>query len=343
MDDVDRANAARMRELLYGQVISHGLVTVAELGIPDLLAGGPLDLDTLAKHAGADPDALGRLLAALSGIGVFEPRPGDQYALTPLGAMLCTGTPGSALSSALLVGGVVGRAWGGLGEAVRTGRTAFESCFGTGFFAYLAADPELGALFHRSQACDLELEAGELLRVLDLPPGCLLVDVGGGRGDLLARLVAAAPDRRGVLLDRAESAEPARRNLTAAGLADRCEIRSGDFFRDIPAGGDVYLMRDILHDWDDEHCAALLSHCRAMMGEGTRLILVETLTDAPQSRDRAELVAAMDLYMMTVCNGRERDTAHLRRLLEPAGLRLNRVLPLHRGRAAVEAVPGRAG
>lgn len=335
------AAAVAMRHALYGPLLSSALSTVAELGVPDLLGDKPRSAESLAESVGADPAALDRVLRALVAFDVFTEHDGE-FGLTSFGATLRSDATASALPTALLAGAEVGAAWNALGDVVRTGQPAFPKLFGQGYFDYLRTNPELREVFDRSQAEGLALEIDELMACMDLTGRGTVVDVGGGDGALLAHLLAAHPPLRGVLVDLPPVVAVARDKLSGRGLEDRCELVAGDFFEDaIPDGGDLYLLRHITHNWNDERCLALLRNCRRSMRAGARLAVVEMLTGTPASTASArQMTGLMDLYMMSMFgDGRERGAEELTQILAAAGFTVSRVSVLSTAMAVVQADP----
>ncbi|MFC0602221.1 methyltransferase [Streptomyces palmae] len=348
--DGDRAaHAWQMRELIYGHLRSRAVCAAAELGLADTIGGGSPTAAELARATGADPVLLARLLRALVSFGVLRrvAREGvDGFGLTPLGETLRSDAPASALPTALLVATAVAPAWERLTEVVRRGRPAFAEVFGADFFAHLDGDPWLRGVFDRSQETGLSLELEGLLQAVDFAGPLTVVDVGGGDGALLTGLLQGRPESRGVLVDLAAALPAAARRLAGAGLADRCELVEGDFFTALPSGGDRYLLRHILHDWDDDSCRAVLGSCRRAMGPGARLVLVDHLADEPHEDppDRGpsgQWGALMDLYMMSLfAGGRERTREEVAGLLREAGLTLVRATLLPGGTGVLEARVG---
>ncbi|CCK30250.1 O-demethylpuromycin-O-methyltransferase [Streptomyces davaonensis JCM 4913] len=332
--------AVAVRALLYAPLVSRALCAVAELGIPDALADGPRTAARLARDTGAHEAALHQALTALTAFEVFEALPDGRFALARLGTALTTSAPGSALPSALMAQALTARAWQGIPDTVRTGTPAFDQEFGADFFAVLDQRPDLRDLFDATQARDVELESAAILRAHDFSTAGTLVDVGGGDGALLCELLAAHPELRGVLLDRPAAAAAARARFTAAGLADRAETRAGDFFTAVPDGGDVYLLREILHDWDDEQCVTVLAACRRAMPAHARLVVVELAADDRPGTDAdARMTALMTLYMLSVLPGRERTPGEFEALFGKAGLRLTSVTRLTGQKTLLVAVP----
>ncbi|MFE6359614.1 methyltransferase [Streptomyces sp. NPDC057806] len=332
--------AVAVRALLYAPLVSRALCGVAELGVPDALLHGPRTAAQLARDTGAHEAALHQVLTALSAYEVFEALPDGRFALARLGTALTAGAPGSALPSALLAQALTARAWQGIPDTVRTGKPAFDQEFGADFFAVLDRRPDLRDLFDATQARDVELESAAILRAHDFSTATTLVDVGGGDGALLCALLAGHPALRGVLLDRPAATAAARARFTAAGFADRAKAREGDFFTAVPEGGDVYLLREILHDWNDEQCVAVLAACRRAMPAHARLVVVELAADDRPGTDAdARMTALMTLYMLAVLPGRERTPGEFEALLGAAGLRLTSVSRLTGQKTLFVAVP----
>ncbi|GLY85074.1 methyltransferase [Actinoallomurus iriomotensis] len=331
--------AVRMRALLHGQVVSRALCVVAELRLADELRAGPCTADELAARVSAHPGAVRRLLRALSAFGVFAADADGAFRLTPLGATLCEDAPGSARPTALLLGGPVGTAWTRLGHTARTGESAFTDAFGADFFGYLTGEPELHAIFDRSQTEGLRVELDEVFDAVDFTPYRRIVDVGGGDGELLARLLAESPEARGRLLDLPGTVARAGERFAARGVADRCTLVAGDFFAEVPSGGDLYLLSHVLHDWDDERAIDILRVCRKAMPPDATLKIIDLLPD-DGTDDSSRFAAGMDLYLMSLFGGDgggERGDEAVRRLLREAGLEPRSTLRLPSGMGVVTA------
>ncbi|MEZ0095767.1 DUF6875 domain-containing protein [Streptacidiphilus sp. EB129] len=351
-DGTQAQNAWQMRQMIYGHLQSRAVCAMAELGLADLLTRRPLTAAELAGATGADPDLLQRLLRALTAFGVLRGTRLDRFALTALGATLRSDAPASALPTALLVSGLVSHAWNGLSQVVRSGRPSFAEEFGQDFFGHLDGDPELRAIFDRSQETGLALELESVLGAVDLSEARRLVDVGGGDGAMLTGMLDAHPQLTGVLVDRGAALATARERLAATGLEDRCELVEGDFFGTLPSGGDAYLLRHILHDWDDDSCRKLLSGCCRAMGPEGRLLVIDHLTapdeegrrPGPEDRAQANHGAFMDLYMMSLFGGgQERGLSEFDALLRGAGFTVGGVTRLPGGSAIIEARPAVRG
>ena len=314
-----------MLDLMTGAWRTRAVAAAAELGLADLLADGPLDTAELAVRTGSRSDKLRRVLAYLAGLGVLH-RDGERWSLTEAGALLRSDVAGSQRDLARIYGGLFYRSFSGLEHAVRTGESGFCHVYGAQPFEHFAANPADARLFEGAMAAGttfLEL----VPRLLDLPATGTVIDVGGGDGRLLDLVLAAAPGLRGVLFDRPHVTGAAADVLARHGA--RASVVAGDFFHDpVPAGGDLYLLSRIMHDWDDERCSTILRNVRAAMAEGATLAVVERpIQDDP----RTLLPLAFNVHMMVnTVQGGERTSEEHRRLLAANGFALEdiRELPL---------------
>ena len=327
-----RQPAETMLRLLTGAWTTQALATVAEMRVPDAMsADAGTSVEVLAARTGTDPDSLSRLLCYLTMLDVVT-HGRDGYRLTRLGELLREDDPHSMRPLALMYGGPFYQSFAHLGHTLRTGAEAFRHLFGENHFAYFARHPELSELFDQSMAASSRMfepipehPVFAAKNTADTTAQTTtVVDIAGGNGELLGRLLTTHPHLHGVLLERPHVVENARRSLDAAGCGDRCTYRAGDF-ADMPTGGDVYVLSRILHDWDDERCREILSHCARVMPDHADLLIVERVLPTDGS---ASLATAWDLHMMCNVGGRERRADHYARLLADAGLELVGHTPL---------------
>lgn len=335
-DGSDRFAAWRALSPLMDLVTPMALRVAVTLRLPDLVEEGGSDLDDLAVRAGADPDALGRLLRHLVAREVFaEPKPGT-FAPTATAAMLRRDHPSAAWQWLDLdgFGGRMDLAFTGLAETVRTGRPAWEAVFGAPFWDYLDASPELSASFDATMAATDGY--GELAEAYDWSALKRVADVGGGTGALLAELLVRHDGLRGVLIELPETAARGLRYLAGRGLADRCETVGRSFFDELPGGSDAYVLNRVLHDWPDAEAVAILRRCAAAAGEGGRVLILES----PGGADADPLgFAEMNLRMLVLCGGRERTLEDYRALVGTAGLRVEAVHDIAGRQSVIECVP----
>ncbi|QDQ09218.1 methyltransferase [Streptomyces spectabilis] len=320
--------AETMLRLLTGAWTTQALTALAQLRVADAMdTEHAVEAGALASRVDADPDSLAVLLRYLATFGVVTQDAPDSFRLTSLGALLRAEGSGSMRPLALMYGGPFYQSFAALAHTVRTGQVAFEHLFGANHFDHFAADPHLAELFDQSMAANRRmfepLPAHPVLAdAARAPHGATVVDIAGGNGELLGRVLDAHPNLDAVLLERPHVVEAARRRLGTA----RCRYVAGDF-ADVPAGADVYLLCRVLHDWDDDRCRDILRHCARAMPADADLLIVERLlpTDGSPS-----LATAWDLHMRCNVGGRERTAHHYAELLTSAGLTLigHRPLPL---------------
>ncbi len=300
---------------------SQALYVVAELGIPDLLKDGPMASEELATRAGAHPRALFRVMRALAALGFFTQDAANRFGLTSKIRPLLRDAPDSVRPSVIYFGQGQYRAAGELLHTVRTGETSFDHLYGMGHFEYLSRHPDASAMFNAAMGAGLRQSENPLDRY-DFSGRHVLVDVGGGRGDQIASILRANPGMKGILYDLPQVAADARAYLKASGVADRCDLVTGNAFESIPRGGDVYLMSRVLHDWPDDKTATLLANTRKAIPEGGLLLIRDSVL--PEG-DAASQGKQMDLTMLIMTGGLERSEAEWRSLLGAAGFALARV------------------
>jgi hypothetical protein len=339
---------ATQMPLIIGFMPSRVVHLAAQLGLADRLADGPKEAHVLASQTGTHAPSLHRLLRALASIGVVDEREPGYFALTPLGSQLRTGVPRSLRSLALLYGGDrAWHCWGGLLHSVRTGETAMQHLYGQGSFDYLAAHPDQAAVFNHAMS-ELTYEVAQAVAAAyDFTQFRSIVDVGGGNGMLMTAVLASAPVARGIVFDLPAGNAEAARQLAAAGCRDRCDVVEGDFFHSVPNGADAYILKSIIHDWDDDRSVAILRNCCKAMSAGSKLLLVERLMPMQMnSKPSHRRMAMLDMNMMAMPGGRERTEPEYRALLSAGGFRLSRILPLSTissqvDASIIEAVPGK--
>ncbi len=303
---------------------SRTIQVFAELRVADAIA------------AGRAPGVNERFLQAAAGIGLLTTVEGG-YALTPLGEVLRSDTPGSVRDfAAAVMGGAHYQAWGHLAYAARTEENACVQALGEDIWSYFTkTNPTEGKLFNGAMSSMSEGVIQAILALYELPPTGLVIDVAGGVGAMLCAFLQKQPGLRGIVMDLEFSREGAQSYIAAQGLDGRCEFVAGDFFTGVPAGGDLYTMKWILHDWNDEKAAAILQTIHAAMPEHAKLALFEAVIptdDASSGPGRM-----MDLNMMVMCGGKERTEAQWRELLEANGFHLERIIPTPTPNFVIEA------
>jgi hypothetical protein len=323
--------------MLVGHWTARAVYVAAKLGLADLLASGPRTAADLAEATGTHRRSLYRLLRALASVGVFQEGPEQRFSLTPSAECLRTDAPGSLYPMVLLMGEEEHyAAWARLLDCVRTGRTGFELTFGEPLFDYLSKKPEQARLFDAAMTSIHGRETAAMLDAYDVSGFETVADLGGGNGSTLCGILARHPRMRGVLFDLPGVIERARASVASADCADRLEFVAGSFFEAIPEGADAYLLRHIIHDWDDDQSEAILRNVRKVMRPQTRVLVVESVIEPGNEPSFGKL---LDLNMLVMPGGVERTEPEYQELFERAGLRLNRVVPTDAGVSVIEAVP----
>jgi len=304
-----------------GIVAAQAIHVAVKFGVPDLLASGPRTVAELASNCGAHEPTLERLLRALTAIEMFQRTSDGRYRNTPLTEVLRKDHPQSLRAVALfLPAPFVSLPLGALSESVRTGETAFDREFGESFFTYLASHPQEAAVFNQVMSQDIAWSTPALLRAYDFSRFKRLVDVGGGQGKLLREILASSTKLHGVLFDQPAVVAEAKALFTGD-VAARSTFVGGSFFEEVPEAGDAYLLKRIIHDWQDEDARKILGNIRRAISADGRLLLVESLVDSP-----VHPAGLLDLLML-VLGGRERTNSEFRLLLGSAGFSLDKIIP----------------
>jgi hypothetical protein len=323
--------------MLSAAWLAQALAVVAKLGVADLLNPGPLTPAEIATATGTDASAMYRVLRALAGAGVFAEDESGRFGLTPLAGPLRASADDSIRAYAVMTGERwVWQSVGALEHSLTSGTAAFDHVFGAPLFDYYAAHPDAARVSAEGLKSVGRGQDAAVVAAYDFTDASTVVDVGGGEGGLLAAILAATPHARGVLLDLPHVAAMARQSIEAAGLASRCRVEAGDFFREVPALGDVYLLRKVLHDWDDDGALGILRTCRSAMKEGSRLLVAETVVPAGNAAAYAKL---LDLLMLVYAGGRERTEPEYRDLLRSTGFSVKRIVPTTSAISIMEATP----
>jgi hypothetical protein len=331
------APAQALLRMISATWIAQAIYVAAKLAIPDLLISGPQSPGSLAERTGAHPRALYRLLRALASVGIFTEENDGRFGLTPLAELLRSDAPDSLRPFAIMMGSEwAWRSWGEIMYSVRTEKPAFEQVYGSPLFEYYAKNPEAARIFSEGLTSRSRPENAAVVAAYDFSGARTVVDVAGGQGSLLAAILAANPNARGVLFDLPHVIAMARQTFEKTGVAERCELVSGDFFAAVPAGGDIYMLKKVIHDWDDAQAPAILRTCRAAIPAHGRLLLIEPVIPAGNEPSFGKL---LDLLMLVYPGGRERTEAEHRDLLAAAGFRLERVMPTASTVSIVKAKP----
>src|SRR5215468_1509376 len=311
--------------LINGFQITQAIRVAAALRIADHLNDGVRSAGELAGLTKSHPDSLYRLLRALAAVGVFREEEGRKFALTPLGDCLRTDSATPLGAWAEVVGSpYYWQAWGHLLHSVRTSENAFQDLNGNNVWQFRAEHPEHGATFDRAMTQLSGGNAEAVIRAYDFSPFHHVVDVGGGQGLMLAAILRAHPHMRGTLFDQPDVVARAKAVLAERGVIDRCDIVGGSFFETVPEGADAYLMRVVIHDWEDDEAIAILKVDRKSMRETAKLLLIERLIAPPNEMPAAKFG---DLNMLALPGGKERTREEFSDVFARSGFALTRVFP----------------
>lgn len=319
--------------LAFGSMAAQTLRAAIRLRVVELIGDSQRRADDVAADAGTAPQPTTRLLRALTGLGLLKEHDPGSFSVTAAGALLDPHGPESLTSFVrMFTEPAIIRAWEHLDGSIRTGEIAFDTVFGTDFFSHLAQNPELSAEFNAAMSQVVAATAAVLPSAFDFGRFSTVTDVGGGDGTLLAGVLDAHPGLTGVVFDTADGLAQAPKTLAQHGLAERCALIAGDFFQSIPAGSDLYLIKSVLHDWTDEQAVTILSHCRAVLPPGGRVLIVEPVlpevVDTEAHTANAGITYLSDLNMLVNVGGRERTRKDFEDLCQHAGLSLTSVTPL---------------
>lgn len=326
---------AAMMEMITSAWAAQAITAAADLGVADALANGPLSSDELAVAVGADADTLRRLLRALISRGIFRQRRDGRYELNALADTLRSDTAMSVAGMARFVGAPQHREhWSHLTEAIRTGRPVVPELRGKPVFEYLADEPELAEVFNHAMTSVSAAAITSVIAAYDFSRYATIVDVGGGHGRLLAAIVHATPQARGILFDLPQVVAGAPAVLEKHHVADRVGVAEGSFFDAVPEGGDAYVLKSVIHDWPDDDAVRILGNVRTAAGTGKHVLLVESVIPG---HDREFMGNWTDLEMLVVLGARERTAAEYSRLMDRAGFRMTRVVETASPFSVVEA------
>lgn len=320
-------------QMIGGYWMTQAIYVSAELGIADLLNDGPRTAEELAAHTGTNSTALYRVLRALASVGIFSEDRYFRFSLTPLAQHLRSDVPASKRSFAIMMGAEFYQIWGRLLHAVRKGAHVLDETFGMSFFEYMTHNPDRHTIYDDVMTGVHGAETGPMLDAYDFSTFPTVVDIGGGNGSMLSAILKRHPSMRGILFDLPSVVDRTRTVIADSDLSNRLQVMGGDFFEAVPPG-DAYVMRHVIHDWDDDQAAAILRNCRKAMNAGGRVLVVESVIP---SGNEPFFGKWLDL-MMLVVGGQERTEEQYRVLFSEAGLKLNRLVPTAHEVSVIEGI-----
>ncbi len=322
-------------EMATAYWVSQAIYVAAKLGIADLLRDRPQSCAALAASTGSDAPSLFRLMRSLSSVGIFSHLGGGRFALSQLADRLRTDVHGSLRAMVITIGEIHYQACGNLLHSVQTGSPAFDAVFGVSLFDYLQHNVDAADAFNKAMTNVSSMLAYAVVMAYDFAGISSIVDIGGGQGKLLEKILQLTPGIRGTVFDTASTIERAQRGLGNDAWSRRCSYVIGDFFTSVPQGADAYLLCGVIHDWDDRRAIRILRNCRrAMAGKG-RLLIVDMVVPDTDARCFSKL---LDLNMLAMTGGQERTIDEFVALLDAADYRLTRMIPTMAPQSIIEAV-----
>jgi hypothetical protein len=321
-------------QLMFDFWFSKTVWAAVRLGVADAIQDEPVAIAALAARTNCQPEPLRRLMRALAAHGVFAFTDDEHVEHSPLSRSLRAAPQGGGAMINSVLGDFHYDGWGKLDEAVRTGRPAPELLYGRPIFDWMTDHPEQALRFADAMSAKTMADEDALLGAWDPGPFRLAVDVGGSLGSLLRRLLARRQDARGIVFDRAEIVAAGPAAVAGEVVAERIEWKAGDFFQEVPKGGDLYLLKHILHDWDDAACCTILDRVAEAAARNGRLVIVEMLLPATLEPNFAWL---LDINMMGMLTGRERTEEEYRSLLRQGGFEVVSVTPTAGPMSVIEA------
>jgi hypothetical protein len=313
-----------MLQMVTASWISQSLYAAAKLGIADFLQDGSKSSDELATLTGVKAQPLYRLLRALASVGIFAEQEPGYFSLTPLAECLVSDVPGSMRALAIMCGTEHYQAWGGIIHSLKTGESAFAHLSGMPLFEYLLQKPESARIFNQAMTSVSSIENSATITGYDFSGIHQLVDVGGGHGSLITSILQAYPKMRGILFELPPVIASAKDFITTTEVSEQCELVAGNFLEFVPSGGDAYILKNVLHNWDDERAIKILKNCHSAMKEDGKLLVVERVIP---SGNEPFFGKFLDLMMMVMFSGSaERTEQEYRKLFEASGFRLSKIV-----------------
>jgi O-methyltransferase domain/Dimerisation domain len=336
----DMQPSEALLQMITSSWISQAICVAAQLGIADLLKNGSKSSEDLAKATGTNAQSLYRLLRALSSVSIFAEVENASFELTPLASYLQTNVPGSVHPLAIMFGKEWhSLPWLNLLHSLKTGNTAFKYVYGMELFEYLEKNPETARIFNDAMSSTIgALQADIDITTIEYDFSSIhkIVEVGGGHGSLIAAILKRYPTMQGILFDLPPVVVGAKHLIDAEGLTERCQIVGGNFFESLPYGGNIYILKHIIHDWDDTHAIAILNNCRHAMAENGKLLLIEAVIP---SKNKPSFGKFLDLEMLVISGGCERTEIEYQTIFEAAGFRLTKVIPTKSLLSVIEGIP----
>jgi hypothetical protein len=314
----------QLDQMITGYWISQAIYAAAKFGIADHLKDEPKTVGELASATSTNADALYRLLRALASVGIFNEVESSRFSLTPLAELLRSDVAGSKRALALMLGDEQFRAWADIDYSLRTGKVVFDKVFGKPIFEYLGDHPDKARIFDAAMVGVHGRESSAVLDAYDFSGIGIVADIGGGNGSQITEILKKHSKLKGILFDLPHVVERAKERLHVSGLLDRCKLVSGSFFDAVPEGADAYILRHIIHDWDEEKCLTILRNCHRAMAPASKLLVIESVIPSGNEPFQGKF---LDLHMLLIPGGKERTESEYGNLLRRAGFDLTRIVP----------------
>ncbi|SRR5579885_3348954 len=320
----EQSTHQQLDQMITGYWISQAIYAAAKFGIADHLKDGPKTVEELADATSTNPGALYRLLRALASVGIFAEAASRRFSLTALAEPLRSDAAGSKRALALMSGDEQFRTWAEIDYSIRTGKVAFDKVFGKPIFDYLGEHPDKARIFDAAMVGIHGRESNATLTAYDFSVFGVVADIGGGNGSQITEILKKHGRMKGVLFDLPHVIERAKERIQASGLLDRCQLVAGNFFDAVPDGADAYVLRHIIHDWDEDRCLTILRNCHRAMRATSKLLVIESVIPPGNEPFHGKF---LDLVMLLIPGGRERTGAEYRTLFERAGFELTGIVP----------------
>lgn len=318
---------------IVGKWISKPIYVVAELGIADMLADDSKTIQELAQLSNTHAPSLYRMMRALASVGIFFETEEKRFELTPMAELL---REGAMKSIALMFNSDWSdKAWGFFLESIKTGATSFDKAHGLPVLKWLDRNPSAAKVFNEANAVRAANSISAIIDVYDYSGINILIDIGGGLGVLLMEILKVYPSLKGVVADVPSVIKNTKELIKSRGLDKRCETVECDFFRNIPSGGDAYILSNILHDWPDNKCRIILDNCYEEMKPGSKLLIIEMIVPTGNQPSMAKL---LDLEMLVTTGGRERTKDEFRDLLNNSGFKISQITQTNAGVSVIESL-----
>ncbi|MCP4599908.1 MAG: methyltransferase [Proteobacteria bacterium] len=321
MKEIRQEPAEEMMRIISAKWLSKPVYIATHLGIADILADGPMPVSEIASACGCFEPFLYRLMRALAGFGIFVEGEGRVFNLTPMAEMLQQGKMRSI--ALMFLSDWHERAWNALPESIQNGSVAFEDAHGMSAFDWLENHPKDAQVFNEANAIKAMTSYAGITQVYDFTTVSTVTDVGGGTGGLMSALLQTFPTLKGSVAEQVHVLQQAEEFIKGVGLDERCELIACDFFREVPGGSEIYILANVLHDWDDSHCIQILKNCRKAMEDNSKLLIIEMIIPPGNGPSIAKL---LDIEMMVMGSGKERTESEYKELLQSAGLMIKRIV-----------------